>query len=185
MPAKTLSRGGTYYGVAKPEWSDPLDTSHAKRHGRRWNPPGEFGALYLSRTIEVAAANARWQHRGRAIGRFDLRPERRPVLVTLELLGSRLLDVVTAAGVASVGFPARYPFGVSYERCQPKGRRAYHDGLAGVACRSAAECTPKEWLGEELTWFDRSLGVRESAKRRAFADWYPDVVPDARSVGPR
>lgn len=94
----TCRRGGRYYRVAKPEWVDPLDLSFSKVHGGRWNPPGDFGALYLGGSEEVAAANARRQHRGRAIGLFDLRPERRPVLVTVEVPEGTVLDAVTPGG---------------------------------------------------------------------------------------
>jgi len=79
---ESIRRSGTYFRVFKPEWNDPLDTTYARRSSdNRWNPPGEFGALYLNKTLEVAAANARRQHAGRVIGLFDLKPARRPWLL--------------------------------------------------------------------------------------------------------
>jgi hypothetical protein len=179
QPVLSLERHGTYYRVYKPDWHDPLDTSYAKRSpNNRWNPPGVFGALYLDATLDVAAANARSQHAGRAIGLFDLRPERRPWLVSVAVPRSRVLDVVTPAGISRLKLPKHYPFGVAAQQCWPIARRAYSDStLWGVACRSAAECTKITWIGEELAWFDRAPRLRETAPRRAFEEWYPDVKP--------
>ncbi len=174
---RVVERGGTYLRVAKPEWSDPLDTSFSKMTRGRWNPPAEFGALYLNRTLEVAAANARWQHRGRAIGLFDLRPNRRPILVSIEVPSSRVLDVVTTSGLRALRLPLTYPYGIGYERCQPIGNRARNSGLPGVACRSSAESTAMRWLGEELAWFDRTTPLSENAPRLPFKLWYPDLIP--------
>ncbi|MBV8709252.1 MAG: RES domain-containing protein, partial [Acidobacteriaceae bacterium] len=74
----TVHRSGFYYRVVAPNWVNPADTSYSKRQGGRWNPPGEFGALYLNADVHVAAANARAQHAGRALKLFDLLPEARP-----------------------------------------------------------------------------------------------------------
>ncbi|MGZ3504160.1 MAG: RES domain-containing protein [Vulcanimicrobiaceae bacterium] len=173
-----ISRGGTYYRVFKPDWANPLDPTYSKIAGGRWNPPGEFGAVYLNQSIEVAAANARAQHQGRAIGLFDLRPERRPHLLEMRVTDATVVDVVTESGIVGLHLPKRYPFGVTHERCWPIARRAYADSTyAGIACRSNAECTATSWLGEELAWFDRSAPPKESAPRRPFSRWYPDVAP--------
>jgi hypothetical protein len=173
----TIERGGRYFRLAKPDWLEPLDHSFSKAIGGRWNPPGEFGALYLSRTVEVAAANARRQHIGRAIGLFDLRPERRPILVSVDVAVGDALDVVTPKGVRGLKLPAEYPYGVGHDRCQPIGRRALRAGLPGVACRSNAECTPTDWIGEELAWFDSAPPPTEIGARARFAQWYPDHIP--------
>lgn len=174
---QTAERGGMYFRLAKPEWNDPLDLSYSKAAGGRWNPPGEFGVLYLNRTLEVSAANARWRHRGRAIGLFDLQPERRPILVSVDVRPSRVLDVVTVAGLRALRFPVSYPYGVGQVRCRPIGRRARRAGLSGIACRSSAESTPTRWLGEELGWFDCAPALSENAPRLPFLKWYPDSIP--------
>ncbi|MGR4065930.1 MAG: RES family NAD+ phosphorylase [Vulcanimicrobiaceae bacterium] len=175
---KSIRRSGAYYRVFKPGWSDPLDTSYSKRFGARWNAPGSFGALYLNKTLEVAAANARKQHAGRAIGLFDLLPSRRPSLLEVNVPRSTLLDAVTEEGIADLGLPASYPFGVPHARCQPIGKRAYDSGeFRGIAYRSAAESTATYWVGEELAWFDSAPPLQESTSRRAFKDWYPHPFP--------
>ena len=40
--------------VCKSSWVDPLDTSHAKARGGRWNPPESWDALYVSRDLRTA-----------------------------------------------------------------------------------------------------------------------------------
>jgi RES domain-containing protein len=168
------ARSGEYYRVCKPQWADCADTTFSKDHGGRWNPPGEFGALYLNATLRVAAANARRQHAGRAIGLFDLRPQRRPQLATFAVPRVRVVDVVSAQGVAQLQLPSTYPVDVDWPSCQAIARRAY-ETLAGVASRSAAEARAGEVVGEELAIFD-TLSL--SAPRRApFSEWYPDPAP--------
>ncbi|MHB8147112.1 MAG: hypothetical protein ACYDGM_07645, partial [Vulcanimicrobiaceae bacterium] len=125
-----------------------------------------------------AAANARRQHRNRAIQLFDLRQESRPLLITLEFPQHDVVDVVTEAGVADIGFPKSYPLGVPHSQCHPIARAAYADGITGIACRANAEATEASWIGEELAVFDHSLPVAEIGRRRQFAQWYPDAIPD-------
>ncbi|MGH7723136.1 MAG: RES domain-containing protein [Candidatus Dormibacteria bacterium] len=174
---RSLTRSGTYLRVFSPDWSDPLDTTPSRISGGRWNPPGAFGALHLCADRTVAAANARAQHAGRAIGLFDLEPERRPHVLQLHVPRSTCVDVVTAAGVGDVRLPARYPFGVGHDRCRRIGQAAYRDGsYRGIACRSAAECRPTAWVGEELAWFDSAPVLSEDG-RADFANWYPDPIP--------
>lgn len=172
-----IRRGGTYYRVFKPGWTNPLDPSFSKRQGGRWTPRGEFGALYLNATVRVAAANARFKHAGRAIGLFDLRPERRPWLMDVEVPSQNVADVVTPAGIAAAGLPKDYPIGVDHPTCWPIARAAYADkNKAGIASRSNAECTSGSCPGEELAWFDRSKPVTELV-RRDFGAWYPGPTP--------
>lgn len=175
---RSLTRSGTYLRVFKPDWTDPLDTAPSRTHGGRWNPPESFGALYLCRDRSVAAANVRAQHVGRAVGLFDLKPERRPHLLQAHVPRSDCLDVVSAEGIAEVRLPRDFPFGVAHERCQSIGLRAYRSrNYRGVACRSAAECRRTAWVGEELAWFDSSPALTENGPRRDFATWYPDPIP--------
>jgi RES domain-containing protein len=186
----TITRGGTHYRVIGPDWTVTLDTSYSKFYGGRWNPQSAFGALYLNATIAVAAANARHQHAGRAIQLFDLRPDARPHLVDIDVTSVDVLDVVTNGGLSAIGFPINYPYGVPRNRCQPIGASAYAARIAGVACRSTAECTPTTWVGEELALFDTFVDGGSGASAppggvvvtilgtpRAFDKWYPDPFP--------
>ena len=171
-----VRRGGAYYRVVAPEWVDPEDTAYSKQRGRRWNPAGEFGALYLNATIHVAAANARAQHAGRAIKLFDLLPEARPELVTFEVPMVDVLDACTAEGVAALGFADDFPWAVSWPACQAVGREARAGALAGVAARSNAEATRTAWVGEELALFEEVVVDPPTARRR-FDEWYPAPIP--------
>ncbi len=171
----TARRGGEYYRVVAPDWTEPLDTAYSKQYGGRWNPPGEFGALYLNADLRVAAANARAQHAGRALKLFDLLPKARPELVTVEVQRRDVVDAVSPAGVATLGFAETFPFGVSWLLCQAIARVAKADGVSGVATRSNAEATATRVVGEELAVFE-GYAVSQGA-RRPFAAWYPDPIP--------
>lgn len=168
-------REGEYYRVCKPEWHDCADTTYAKMHGGRWNAAGAFGALYLNATKKVAAAQARHQHAGRAIGLFDLRPVRRPDLATFAVPRLRAVDAVSNDGLRRLRLPQTYPIGVEWAPCQRIARRAFAASLAGVAARSAAEARPTSGVGEELAVFDTLALV--PTKRVPFASWYPDPAP--------
>lgn len=178
-----VRRSGPFYRLASPSWSDPLDTQYSMRDGGRWNPKGEFGALYLNATVEVAAANARHLHAKRAIKLFDLKPEARPQLLTVNVEQIEALDVVSAAGLEAIGFPATYPLGVDHARSQAVARQAYGTGgFAGVACRSNAEAVKGSWVGEELAVFDKAMGnvtIASAGAAQEFSNWYPDADPDS------
>jgi RES domain-containing protein len=170
------SRGGRYYRVVDPSAVDPFETSFAKASAGRWNPLGEFGALYLCATGAVAAANARRRFVGRAIKLFDLVAAARPELVTVEVPQLDVVDIVTARGVRAAGLPPEYPYGVPWPPCQAIARDAFAHGLSGVAARSSAEATASSWIGEELAAFEIVRGFTH-VSREAFAEWYPDPIP--------
>lgn len=172
----TVVRGGIYFRVIDPNWRDPANTNYSRRMGGRWNPSLEFGALYLNATIQVAAANARAQHAGRAIKLFDLLPHARPELVTFQIRDTEVLDAATPAGLSALGLEPGFPFGVPWPPCQAIAREAHSAGLSGVAARSNAEATPSHSTGEELALFEH-VRVGEPHDRRAFEDWYPDPIP--------
>jgi RES domain-containing protein len=172
----TTSRNGRYFRVCKPDWADSADTTFSKRSGGRWNPPSEFGALYLNANVRVAAAQARHQHAGRAIALFDLRSERRPALATFDVPALTVVDVVAAEAIRTLGLPSTYPVDVAWEPCQQIARTAYDTGLAGVAARSAAEARLNDVVGEELAYFDSQPALQE-VERLTFAEWYPDPHP--------
>ena len=164
---------GVQTGVAR-----SADTSFSKAKGGRWNPPGEFGALYLNASIAVAASQARHAHAGRAIKLFDLRPERRPQLAIFQVPVADVVDVVSDAALGDLGLPLAYPHAVPREACWPIARDARRLGIAGIASRSNAEATPLRWVGEELALFDSQPLPAPEKVRVAFSEWYPDPIPD-------
>ncbi|MGZ5231286.1 MAG: RES family NAD+ phosphorylase [Burkholderiales bacterium] len=174
MKPARVTRGGTYYRVCDPSWTNPADTSYAKRYGGRWNPPGEFGALYLDRTAIVAAVNARrsvQQEFGDAITFVDLRPERRPDLQAFTVTDHRFVDAITGRGIAALGLPTEYPEGCDHQRCQEIARALYQSDNAGIAARLAVTD------GEQLAIFDScsSLARRKRNGRQSFDHWYPGL----------
>lgn len=177
MPLPTTSRQGRYWRVADPSWRDPSDTSYSNAHGGRWNVAGQFGALYLNRDIAVAAANARWRYRNRAIKLFDLRPSERPILVPFDITPSQVVDAVSDAGVQAAGLRLSYASLADHAPCQAMAAQAVREGLDGVASRSAAEATATSWIGEELALFDTQPLPKPAGRALTFAKWYPGPRP--------
>ncbi len=162
-----------------PYWTDPPnETAYNKIDGEYGNPPKLFGALYLTATLAIAAAQARHQHVGRAINLFDIKPESRPLLASFEVSQTAVVDAVSESGVKALKLPARFPCDVPRASCQTIAKRAYRAGIAGVAARSNAEATVKRYAGEELALFDSHQLPPITQSGLAFALWYPDPIPD-------
>jgi RES domain-containing protein len=167
-----VDRGGPYYRVCKPDWTECADTSHSRTRGGRWNAPGEHAVLYLNRTVRMAALQALENFRGEAHSLFDLRPERRPHLQAFTVLQARYVDVVTPEGIAALGLPDGYPREAGWDACRAIGREAYAAGEQGVACRTACPGAgdPEH---EELALFDRDGRPAEPGQRLPFERWFP------------
>jgi RES domain-containing protein len=167
-----VERGGSYYRVCKPDWTDCGNTSHSRIRGGRWNAPGEHAVLYLNRTVRMAALQALENFRGEAHSLFDLRPERRPHLQTFGVPAAGYVDVVTADGVRALGLPAGYPEGADWQACQAIGSAAYAAGERGIACRTACPggADPEH---EELALFDRDGSHAIAGDRLPFPEWFP------------
>lgn len=180
MTVPTIETAGDWLRVVDPEWTDPLDASHAAERGRRWNPPAarrreagreSIATLYLNVDRATAQANARRRFEGLPYGVENLDPDTGPVLVTVELPSGDASDLRSSEGLEAVDLPSTYPryadgTEVSWEECQVVGERLFDEGSDGVACRSAALVG-----GEELAWFTRGrrAGLRQTER---FADWY-------------
>jgi len=176
MLVERLADGHRWLRVADPSWDDPLDPTFAQRSGQRWNPPGSFPVLYLNEDIVTARINPRTFLCGKPYGPDDLRDDTAPVLVTATLpRAQRVADVHSAAGVAAVGLPSRYPFDaarrrIGHARCQPIGQAVHDRGLRGIRCRSAQ--TPFG-AGRELAWFPATRASRAHAETvTAFGEWF-------------
>jgi RES domain-containing protein len=178
---RVIRRGGRYLRVADPDWDDPLDGSYSARFGGRWNPPDSFPVCYLSCDLPTARANARQLLERRLLGLpftvDDIDPDEFPVLVGTDVHEDECVDIVSDEGCEAAGLPRTYPKDeqgetVTWHHCQPIGSAAWAEGRTAIACRSAAECAPRD--GEEMAWFqrDRRLHVIE---RRPFHDWYGEV----------
>lgn len=166
----------TWWRIADPAWSNPLDPAFAGHRGGRWNPPESFPTLYLNEDKVTARLNLRAFIAGWPYEPEDLRSDTGPVLVGATLPRRQIVcDVHTPAGVAAVGLPKSYPFDsrkrlISHERCQPVGRRVFDAGLRGVRARSAQS---RDGAGRDLAWFPATArSVARRTARLRFDRWY-------------
>jgi len=163
--------GGSYYRVADPDWSNPLDPSFASLGpGQRWNPAG-LSCLYLNTDITTARANVERQFAGLPYGPENLDPATAPLLVEAQVPQGQAADAFTDKGLAALGLPTSYPYDtkgnlIPHVACQPIGQAAFDSQLDGVDCRSAAVGGQRE-----LAWFPRGALAHET-KRQAFDEWW-------------
>jgi RES domain-containing protein len=172
---KRVRRGGSYYRVCGPDWNDPSDTEYSKVEGGRWNPKGEFGALYLNGSVAVARENAlRFlrENFGPDVMPEDIDDAFLPALQEFAVEEAEFVDAVTRGGRAELGLPIEDATGLAHARCQAIARAAYRDGAKGVACETATAVA-----GEELVIFDRhSSLVTMKGKRKRFRDWFSTAL---------
>lgn len=173
---RTVRRGGSFNRLAEPSWANPLDTSYSRQRGGRWNPPGSFGALYLSGDLRVARLQVLHKLSGHPYGVEDLDENEQHDLVDVEVAQREWLDCVTVAGLESVGLPDTYPRHrngrpVRHVTCRSVGQAAFADQRPGIACRSAA--TDALTTDEELGVFDREVDATvQMTGRHPFAEWF-------------
>ena len=167
-----LKRGGRYYRGLGPTflWSGrPDDTSFSKKYGGRWNPKGEFGALYLAADLETARANGIEIVKrlfGDAASIDDLAdPESFFEVQAFEIVTSAFVDALTTAGRKSLKLPLKSRKGAGYEQTQAIARKAYVGAEPGIAYLSAL--LPND---EELAIFDSQVSeiTRPIGKRLPF-----------------
>ena len=171
-----LADGWTWWRIADPDWSDPLDPRFAAERGGRWNPSRSFPTLYLNEDRLTARLNLRafierWPYEPE-----DLRPENGPVLVGATLPRAQdVCDVHTPAGVRGAGLPATYPRDnrgrvVPRVECQPIGARVKQLGLRGVRARCAQS---RDGTCRDLAWFPATTRSRATRTEiLTFNRWY-------------
>jgi RES domain len=169
-----IRRGGAYLRVADPSWRNPLSGEYARGRGGRWNSPGAFPVVYLNASLRLARALVRSRLESRGIRPEDVLPEAGPVLVHTTIPEDDYVNVVTEAGLRSIGLPASYPLDgrgriVPHRVCQPIGQLAWSDGERGIACRRATLDAPG-CGDEELAYFDRQPLIVDEVQ--SFADWF-------------
>lgn len=171
-----MNAGGRYLRVANPDWEHPLDGSHARDAGGRWNRPGSYPVVYLNRSARTARLNCLHKYAELPYGPEDLDEAEAPVLVATDVPDGEHADCLTDGGLDGWGLPASYPRHpdgrpVGWEQCQPIGEVAHDAGLDGIACRSAANgAGPHD---HELAYFERDdVPGLEEVERRPFADWF-------------
>ena len=156
--------GRVWLRLAEPEWRDPLDPSHAREAGGRWNPPGSYRALYLNADVATARMQIERLLDGSSVRLDDLADDAYVLVAAVLPRQQRVADATTTAGLRALGLPASYPRTaggglVGHDVCQPVGAEIRRAQLRGVWCRSA--CT-SDGHGRELAWFPGT--VRSSAR---------------------
>jgi RES domain-containing protein len=176
LVSELLPNGHSWWRIADPAWSDPLDASFAMRLGGRWNPPNSFRTLYLSEDPVTARLNLR-----RFIERWpyepeDLRDDTGPIIVEASLPRHQAVcDCHTRRGVAAAGLPPTYPNNrhgtpVPHSVCQAVGAQVKSSRLRGVRARSAVA---QDGAGRELAWFPASVASQARLIRRIhFERWF-------------
>ncbi len=173
---EVLPNPHTWWRIADPAWSNPLDPRFAERHGGRWNAPSSFATLYLNEDKVTARLNlrafiAQWPYEPE-----DLRDDTGPILVGAALpRRQRVCDAHSRAGVLRAGLPETYPVDadgvlVPHTQCQPIGAQVKAAGLQGVRSRSAQS---RDGAGRELAWFPAT--TRSVARRQQtllFEAWF-------------
>ncbi len=104
-----LPDGRVWLRLAKPDWADPLDPSHAQQNGGRWNPPGSFATLYLNGDVATARMQIQRMLAGYPVRIEDL-DDGAYVLVAATLPGSQTCAEATSpSGLEVLGLPDSYP----------------------------------------------------------------------------
>jgi RES domain len=176
MIGPTVNASGRYYRVAEPGWENPLDGSYAREDGGRWNRPGSYPVVYLSRSLRTARLNCLHKYKGKPYGPEDLDEAEAPVLVETDVPDGEHADCLSDHGLDGWGLPVSYPQHpdgrpVIWEECWLVGDAVHEEGLDGVACRSAAEGAQRD--DYELAYFGRDdAPALESIEQQAFSDWF-------------
>jgi len=179
----SLPAGHVWLRLTRPHYDDPFDTSHARRRGGRWNPPGSWPTLYLNEDMPTVHAQVRHMFVGRGVEADDL-DDNAPIVLAAATLPQRqrAVEAFTDVGVDAIGLPPGYPLDddgviVDHDVTQPIGTAVHDAGFRGVWCRSAA------LHGHELAWFpaDRAAARPVWAQPKPFGSWRHDpTLPDIR-----
>jgi hypothetical protein len=102
------------------------------------------------------------------VDRSDLQPEYRPQLVQIGWSGN-VVDVVTADGVNTAGFPPNYPAGVSKSQTRKLAEEWFAARADGVVCRSASMQRKGflNWIGIHENWSEVAIFVDNVATKPA------------------
>jgi len=142
-----------------PEGGDVGATSFSRFVGGRWNPPGEFGALYtttdehdIEREMERAAEK-------RGITPRDLLPRD---IVTIAVSLHKVLDLTDPAILRAIKFNGEELTEDTYERTCDLARAVFKAGIEGIVVPSAIG------RGKNLVIFSENLTSKStvSEKRR-------------------
>lgn len=134
-----------------------LATTGSLKQGGRWNPPGEFGAVYTSLNESTARAELRRSAQRRGVEPSDLAPRE---LVLLRVNLTRVLDLTDPRILSKLGLKPEDLLQNDWARTQEIARAAWGAGFEGVFVPSAAGS------GDNLAIFpDRLVTTSEIAEQ--------------------
>jgi len=149
-----------YRGVVHrhiPEGGDAAATSFSRSAGGRWNPPGEFGALYtttdeddIEREMERAAEK-------RGITPKDLMPRD---IVTISVFLQKVLDLTDPAVLHALKFNPDELTEGTYERTRDLARAIFKAGIEGIVVPSAIG------KGKNLVIYSGNLSSKSSVSEK-------------------
>lgn len=178
MPRAMGHRHVPIYRVVRQGWQNPVDASYSQpKSSNHWNTQA-FPSLYACCSVRVARAVALDRLRAAAVVIEDLPSDQKPILAEITWSG-HLVDVATQAGVATAGFPGRYPKDVSKDSTRAAATKWHAVGLEGVVCRSASmeRFGQRAWNGPHQHWSECAIFPRNSKlqprllRRRSNTAW--------------
>lgn len=176
-----LVNGISWWRIADPRWSNPLDSSFSRQHGNRWSPPDSFGILYFNEDEETARLNLRRLVSRQPYEIDDLNESEAPILIQCRLPDFQMVcNAHSVEGLEAMGLPASYPLSsegeeVDWSTCQAIGVKVKKAKLNGIHCRSAADRTGR---ARELAWFpDDAGGPAYQVAQIAFRQWFLEPDP--------
>lgn len=159
-------------------WPDSLDISYSQRSNvrNRWNTP-EFPALYCCCSETVARAVVKDIFRLTRVVLEDLQDTAQPQLAEI-LWEGEVIDMITAAGLASAGFPSDYPTGSNHSQTQRAATEWHKAGAAGVLCRSASmrRLGFSVWSGNHQLWSELAIYTQNTSTRPSLLNRRDDLA---------
>lgn len=156
LPTKAY-RGVVYRHI--PEGGDAVATSFSRSAGGRWNPLGEFGALYTTTVEDDIEREMERAAEKRGITPKDLLPRE---IVTIAVSLHKVLDLTDPAILRAIKFNADELTEDTYERTCDLARVVNKAGIEGIVVPSAIG------RGKNLVIYTENLSSKStvSEKRR-------------------
>lgn len=126
---------GTVYRQCAPDHTDlAITLANDHRHGGRFNPPGEFGAVYVA--VERATALRELARQAEFLG-FAVEELLPRAMLRLQLHIRRVLDLTDESVCRAWGLAGADMTELQHDECWEIARAAYRSGFEAIQFRSA------------------------------------------------
>jgi RES domain-containing protein len=161
------SFAGAVFRQSAPRYAEITDRTLAAsaRTGGRYNPPGEFGAIYVSLDPDTPLRELRRQALQGGVAVADLLPR---TLFAAEARLQSVVDLACEEGPAKWGLTAADLASDDWRVCQAIARQARAQGCEAIRFRSATGA------GENLAVFLDRLAPGSSLRILRQEELYPD-----------